>query len=189
MESSFYIQIANSTAHRPIRDLLSGQVLKNKTLLSELLAIGFNVKDKNHHKACWIAELVFEAKIEWLKEHLDTFCEALPHFTNESAMRPISKIGLLATEYRERHSKFMNTHQVQQITEACFDWLINPKTKVATKAYAMRTLFLIGKKEDWIHHELQRILSEDASKHTAAYTAAAKDVLRRITKFEFMQGL
>jgi len=186
LESLLYIQIASSTAHRPIRDVLSGEVLKNAALLPELLAIAFDIKDKNHHKACWISELVFEAKIEWLGDHLDSFCTTLSQFTNESAMRPISKICQFAVQQHQNNPSFLNTDHIDLITEACFDWLINPKTKVATKAYAMRTLFLLGKKQDWIHPELTRILSEDASKHTAAYTAAAKDVLRKIKMHLFL---
>ena len=134
-------------------------------------------------------ELVCEAKIEWLNGYLDVFCTTLSYFKNESAMRPMSKICLFAIEHREKHSDFLKISQVQQITESCFDWLINPKTKVATKAYSMRTLYLIGKKEDWIHPELTRILSEDAAKHTAAYKAAAKDILKKIEKFNFMQSI
>lgn len=186
MESSFYIQIANSTAHRPIRDELSGAVLQNPDLLPELLAVAFNIKDKNHHKACWISELVFEAKIEWLSAYLDGFCKTLPHLKNESAMRPIAKICQFAVEHHQKHSSFLHPEHIQQTIETCFDWLINPETKVATKAYAMRTLYLLGKKEDWIHPELTRILSEDASKHTAAYKAAAKDVLRKIKMHVFL---
>lgn len=182
MNTEFYNQIANSTAHRPIRDLLSGMVLNDKSLLPDLLDIAFNVKDKNHHKACWILELVCEAKIEWLAPHLDAFCESLPKFTNESAMRPISKICQFTMEHEQNHPGFLSIPHKEQITEACFDWLINPETKVATKAYSMRTLFLLGKKEDWIYPELSRILSEDSAKHTAAYKAAAKDILRRINK-------
>lgn len=182
MNSSFYNQIANSTAHRPIRDLLSGMVLNDKSLLPDLLDIAFDVKDKHHHKACWILELVFEAKIEWLTSHIDAFCESLPKFTNESAMRPISKICQFALEHEQKHSGFLTIAYKEQITEACFDWLIKPETKVATKAYSMRTLFILGKKEEWIYPELVRILSEDSAKHTAAYKAAAKDLLRRINK-------
>lgn len=186
MNSNFYNKVANSSAHRPIRDELSGAVLRNKALLPDLLTIALTIKDKNHHKACWIAELVFEAKTEWLGNYLDIFCETLAVFTNESAMRPISKICLFAVEHHQQNDKFLNTLQLQRIIETCFDWLINPKTKVATKAYAMRTLFLLGKKENWIHPELTRILREDAAKHTAAYKAAAKDVLRKIDRHLFL---
>ncbi|PZR23089.1 MAG: hypothetical protein DI539_03980 [Flavobacterium psychrophilum] len=182
MNTTFYNQVANSTAHRPIRDLLSGLVLADQNLLPDLLKIAFDVSDKNHHKACWICELVFETKIEWLSSYLDTFCGSLSLFKNESALRPISKICLFATEHDDVNNGFLQYNHKEQITEACFDWLINPETKVATKAYSMRTLFLLGKKEDWIYPELTRILTEDASKHTAAYKAAAKDILKKISK-------
>lgn len=182
VNTEFYNQIANSTAHRPIRDLLSGMVLNDKTVLPDLLEIAFNTKDKNHHKACWILELVCEAKIWWLAPYLDAFCESLPKFTNESALRPISKICQFVMEHEQNHPGFLDINHKEQITEACFDWLINPETKVATKAYSMRALFLLGKKEDWIYPELSRILYEDSAKHTAAYKAAAKDILKRINK-------
>jgi hypothetical protein len=182
VNTAFYNQIVNSTAHRPIRDLLSGQVLNDNTLLPDLITIAFDTKDKNHHKACWILELVFEAKIKWLAPHLDSFCKELPHFSNESAMRPISKICLFASEYHQKHGGFLSPKHIEQIMEACFDWLINPKTKVATKAYSMRTLYILGKKEEWVYPELIRILSEDSAKHTAAYKAAAKDILKKINK-------
>ncbi len=182
MDTAFYNKIAHSTAHRPIRDLLSGQVVSDQALLPHLLDIAFNVNDKNHHKACWVLELVCEAKIEWIQPHLNSFCAALPLFKNESAMRPIAKICLFASIYHQQHTGFLNGIHIQQIMEACFDWLINPETKVATKAYSMRALYVLGKNEDWVYPELIRILSEDSAKHTAAYKAAAKDILRRIKK-------
>lgn len=182
MNKELYGKIANSTAHRPIRDSLSGVVLNNKALFPDLLHIALNVNDKNHHRACWVLELVCEAQIEWLGNYLKDFCNTLPLFKNESALRPISKICLFATEYDRKHPGFLTPTQQEQIMEACFDWLIKPEVKVATKAYSMRTLYLIGKKEDWIYPELTRILSEDTIKHTAAYKAAAKDILKKINK-------
>lgn len=182
MNQYFYDRVANSTAHRPIRDELSGEVLNNHDLLPDLLTIAFNVKDKNHHKACWIMELVFEAKIDWLTPHLEDFCNTLQSFKHESALRPVSKICQFAAEKNDKAAGFIKGKQLQQIIEACFDWLINPEGKVATKAYAMRALFLIGKKEDWIYPELQVILSQDFPNHTAAYKAAAKDILKKINK-------
>jgi hypothetical protein len=180
MNQAFYNQVAGSTTHRPIRDALSGQVLNDKSLLPDLLEIAFDTTDKNHHKSCWIMELVFEAKTEWLAGYLDAFCTTLASFTNESAIRPVAKTCLFALQYSQGHLGFLNAAQLDKITEACFDWLINPETKVATKAYAMRALYLIGKKEHWIYPELSRILSEDTVKHTAAYGGAARDILKKI---------
>ena len=180
MVTNFYKQIAKSTAHRPIRDLLSGAVLQDKNLLGELVNIALNIKDPNHHKACWILELVMEAKIDWLADYLPEFCTTLPQINHEGALRSVSKICMFAVKHRQKYPGFLSTIQVEQITEASFDWLIDPDGKVATKAYAMRTLHLLGKENDWIYPELKRILSEDASKHSAAYIAAAKDILKKI---------
>ena len=180
MNENFYKLIARSTAHRPIRDVLSGAVLQDKNLLGELVAIALNIKDPYHHKACWILELVMEVKIDWLADYLPEFCSKLQLIKHEGALRSVSKICLFSIKHHQKHSDFLSDAQVEHITEACFDWLIYPDGKVATKAYAMRTLFLLGKKNDWIYPELKRILSEDALKHSAAYITAAKDILKKI---------
>jgi hypothetical protein len=180
MENSFYQLIANSNAHRPIRDLLCNTVLNDNKLLPELFAIALNTSDKNHHKACWTLELVMEADIIALKNYLDTFCSTLSVFKLEGALRSVSKICLFAVKHNQKYIGFLNDEHTEHITEACFDWLIDQKGKVATKAYAMRALFVSGKSNDWIYPELQRILQEDAAKHTAAYAAAAKQILKKI---------
>ncbi|WP_116787090.1 hypothetical protein [Flavobacterium psychrotrophum] len=176
----FIIEIANSTAHRPVRDRLSGFVFQDKELLPVLISCALDITGKNHHKACWILELVLENKIVWLTEYLPQFCDTLSKYRNDGAIRSVSKICLFAITQHQKQKDFVSSQQLQQITEACFDWLINPGGKVANKAYAMRTLYLLGKSEPWIYPELQRILQEDFIKHTAAYKAAAKEILQKI---------
>ena len=183
MIQSLTSRISEITAHRAIRDKLSGMVINNKALLPELMAFAFDTTNKNHFKACWICELVFEKHIEWLQEYLNGFCNSLSKFSHESALRPISKICLFAVEkHCKTKSSFLESKHINLITESCFDWLINTEVKVATKAYAMRTLYLLGKNDDWIYPELENILPLGFSQHSAGYQAAAKDVLRKIGK-------
>lgn len=183
MNTVFYNKVANSNARRNIRDELAGMVLTNKKLLPELIRISFDNSNDNYHKACWIAELVFENHIEWLQEHLKTFCDKLSLLENESALRPISKICMMAVKHSAKDDAFLTVKQQQLITEVCFDWLIHPDRKVATKAYAIRTLYLLGKKNDWIYPQLQPILELDFPNQTPAYRAAAKDTLRKIVRY------
>lgn len=180
MPTPFQIQVANSTAHRPIRDLLSGLVFNEPALLPELMEMALDTTNKNHHKACWSLELVMEAHVEWLAPYLDIFCNTLAAYKHEGAMRSVSKICLFAVMHGQKQEGFLNGKQLQHITEACFDWLIDPKGKVANKAYAMRALYILGKKEDWVYPELQRILSEDFVKHSAAYKDAAREILLKL---------
>ena len=46
----------------------------------------------------------------------------------------------------------------------------------------MRSLFLLGKQFDWIYPELKLTLEQDYAKHSAAYKAAARDILKQIEK-------
>ena len=73
MAQNLYIKIANSNAYRDVRDELSGMIINDKTLLPELIAFALDINDKNHFKACWICELVFEKHIEWLQDYIDDF--------------------------------------------------------------------------------------------------------------------
>lgn len=180
METLFYKAIAGSTSHRPIRDALSRKALSDVSLYNELITLALNVYDKNHYKACWILEL--EMDITLLSGYLPQFCDTLSTYKHDGAVRSVSKICLFTiTKHLKSGSGFITQEQQQQITEACFDWLIG-NTKVAAKAYAMRTLFLIGKTESWIYPELQQIIQQDYAKHSAGYKAAARDLLGKINK-------
>ena len=175
-------EIANSTAHRPIRDTISGYVLENPDAFDQLLEMCLDVSNPHHHKACWNLELVLEHRLDWIHPHLDGFCNSLVHFTNESALRSVSKVCLFIAkrEFPGRgNGNFASDDQLQKIASATFDWLIDER-KVATKAYAMRTLYLLGKRYDWIYPELKEVLSKDFAHHSAGYKAAAKQLLLRL---------
>jgi hypothetical protein len=175
MNSELYTNIANGYAHRISRDENAQLILINADLFPDLLELALNLDDKNHYKACWILELVLEKQINFVPDHLPVFSFSLSKFTNESALRSISKICLFLIQHL-----ILSNLQEDQITESRFEWLINGDRKVAKKAYAIRALFGLGKKNDWIHPELRRILSDDYHKHSAAYKAVAREILKKI---------
>ncbi|MCV9931355.1 hypothetical protein OIU80_03595 [Flavobacterium sp. LS1R47] len=170
------------SAYRENRVKGAQTVLENPDCFPELIAICFDISDKNTHKACWILEFVSYEKLEWLQPHLDFFCANLKHLKDESSIRPIAKICQLLVKAHYKKSEINSTlseTQLQDIIETSFDWLITD-TKVAAKAYSIRTLHILGKHYDWIHPELQIILTKDYGNHTAAYKAVAREVLKKI---------
>jgi hypothetical protein len=104
------------------------------------------------------------------------FLEKIGQYKNHSAIRPVSKICLFLSKSKTIK---LTENQETKIIETCLEWLIQDE-KVATKAYSMRALYNFGKKHSWINEELKTILSQDFFKHTAAYKAAAKDILRKL---------
>jgi len=175
-QTPFYLQLEKSTAHRNQREANCNLALKNKAILKELLIISFTVSDKNHFKACWALELVLEKNINLITPHLDVFCNTLAQYKHSSALRSIAKICQFIVESK---TIVLTEQQENLILESCLDWLIREE-KVATKAYAMRALYQLGHKYHWVHEELKIILPQDFSKHSPAYKACAKDILKRL---------
>lgn len=169
-------------AYRENRLKTAQDILENPSLFSALVSICFSPEDKNNHKACWILEFVSYEELLWLQPHLDFFCSNLKVLKDESAMRPIAKIVqlLVKSHYKKSENSIkLSEENLQDCIEASFDWLIND-TKVATKAYSIRTLYILGNYYDWIHPELKVIIDKDFGDHSAAYKAVAKEVLKKI---------
>jgi len=176
MNTAFYNQIAKSTAHRKSRDDNKAFILANLNFLNDLTQIAFNTKDKNHHKACWILELICEEQIELFIPFIDKFCEALPNFKIDPALRPTSKICLLLCKSKKVS---LTEFQEKKIIETCLIRLIESNL-AATAAYSMRALFELGKKYDWVNNELKTLLERDCSHQTPGYCFAVKDILKRL---------
>jgi len=176
MNLAFYKRIEESTAHRLNREFIRDYVLQNPEKLQYLIEIALHEKDKIHIKACWSLELIFEIKLELILPFLDDFLAKIGQFKDDSAIRPISKICMFLSKSKTIQ---LSENQETKIIETCLDWLIQDK-KVATKAYSMITLYNFGKKYPWINEDLKTILSQDFFKHSAAYKAAAKDILRKL---------
>ncbi len=176
MNLAFYKLIEESTAHRLNREFIRDYVLQNPEKLQFLIEIALNEKDKIHIKACWSLELIFEIKLELIVPFLDDFLEKIKHYNDDSAIRPVSKICFFLSK---SNTIKLTENQEIKIIETSLDWLIQDK-KVATKAYAMRTLYFFSKKYFWISEHLKTIISQDYYNHSAAYQAAAKDILRKL---------
>ena len=115
------------------------------------------------------------------KDLFDFFCSNIKHLKDISAIRPAAKICqlLVVSHYKKQEGIILSEKNLEEILESSFDWLIN-NTKVASKAYSMRTLYILGKHYDWIYPEMKTILNKDFPNHSAAYKAVAKEVLKKI---------
>ena len=184
MPSELQAKLDYVNAYRENRLMAAQYVLENQHLFEELVLICFSPEDKKNHKACWILEFVSYEELNWLQPHLDFLCSNLKVLKDESSIRPIAKVVqlLVKSHYKKNDdSVLLSEENLQDCIEVSFDWLIND-VKVATKAYSIRTLYVLGNHYDWIHPELQIILNKDYGNHSAAYKAVAKEVLKKIEK-------
>ena len=182
MKTDLVNKINQSTAHRKSRVYLSNYIIRHEELLNEFIAIAFDIQNENHVKAFWSLEFVCEKKLKLFIPYLDSFCEVLPKLKDDSAVRPATKICVFLTKSNHRKNGISLTQeQEHHLIEALIDRLIQDE-KVAAKVYAMKALFVLGKKYDWVHEELKTIIEQDYSNHTAADQAATRNLLKKLNK-------
>ena len=163
---------------------MANLILDNPGLVSHLIDIAYRYDDPISSRACWVLEFTAKEDLRYLDSHLDRFLEGIPKVHLDSSVRPIAKIcEYLVLEFykipRERNeSKLSNSH-LEQISTACFDWLIGEQ-KVAAKAYSMTCLYYLGRTFDWIRPELKMVLENNYPSGSAAYKARARHLLARL---------
>ncbi len=183
-ENEFKETLSYIDAYRKNRLRIADLVLNEPKLFPHLLKIAFSKEDDISFKACWVLEFVCHRRLEWLIPYLDCFTARLGEVYLDSGIRPVAKVcemlvvKCFAKKANPLQEALTDTH-LTRIAEANFDWLISDQ-KVAVKAYGMHTLFLLGKKYDWIHPELRLVLEQGFSRHSAAYKARARHLLDKL---------
>ena len=175
MNNPLSIPLNCSNASRQSRETLRNEVINQQTLFPFLMQFVLDPSSKLNIKACWVLELVLESNPQLIVPFLDSFCDLLPKPLDQSALRGISKCCYFTVKFLS-----LAPHQEQKIMESCLDWLISENTKVAAKAHTIRTLFELGKKNHSIYPDLKQILTDDYSKHSVAYQAVAREILKKI---------
>nr|WP_262920473.1 adenylosuccinate lyase [Hanstruepera flava] len=159
-------------------------VIDNPNLIPKLLEILFMVDDKVSCRAAWVFEFMCGENLEAAIPYLDTFTENFGKVHLDSAVRPVAKVCEYLTKayYSKTDNKIkmaLTPKHKERIIEACFDYMINDE-KIAPKAYAMNTLFLLGQDYDWIHPELALILERDYQMQSSGFKARARHILKKI---------
>jgi hypothetical protein len=175
---AFLDHLKCSTAHRLSREYVCNLVFNQPDLLNVIFEYGCEIKLNDYHKSWWVMELIFEEKPSWLLPIINEFCLVCSKITSDSALRSVTKICLFISKSNLFN---LNESQKNQVYQCLFDCLIETK-KAANAAYSMYALYEFGKKDVWIHEELQLILSKGFDNQTPAYRAATKKTLYKLNK-------
>jgi hypothetical protein len=161
-------------------------VLNDISLFPKLISILFMVDDKVSCRAAWVLEFTCDKNLDAIIPYLDKFTEHISKVHLDSAVRPVAKVcEYLVKAFYSKHDnnlkKALLPKHKESIIEACFDWMITDQ-KVAVKAFAMNTLFLLGRDYDWVHIELIMILERDFNSESAGFKSRARHLLRKLKK-------
>lgn len=183
MKSQLKKQLDYVNASRESRGEFADEILGNPNLFLPLLEIGLQTHTDLGSRACWIVEFAFKKRPELLYPNLELFTGGLSALRKSSSIRPMAKIcELLTLSYYKgmggNPPPLTRKHR-EDITAACFDWLLKNE-KVASKAYSMQALLLLGLEFDWIHPELKAIVEQHYAAGSPAYQARARHILRKL---------
>ena len=184
MTKEFFLsEISKMCARRSNRDELAEKVLNNEELYILLFELMGDINNKSSERAAWIFEIVSLKKTECLIKHKHLFVELLPIIKLDSVIRSVSKVCSVSTQQHITSEKpLFTSKELDRIINACFDWLIHPKLKVAPKVHAMQTLFNLRNEQQWISTELLQTLELNISEASAGYKSRAKKLILALKK-------
>ena len=172
-------------ATRRERNAMAREITEDSSRFPVLLEIALNRNDELGSRACWIVEFVCKKDLAILAPNLKRFLEGLPGLDQESSIRPMAKICELISETDAKNQVnrpiALDPTQRERLIEICFDWLIGHH-KVATKAYSMRSLYLLGRETPWVMENLKAVLLQNYAEGSPAYKARARQILESMEK-------
>jgi len=186
--TQLYKELSYVNHSRENRKTYAHMVISNSSLYPKLLDILFMVDDKISCRAAWVFEFASGENIESIIPYLNTFTANIGRVHLDSAVRPVAKgcEYLVKAYYAKQDNaikhKLTSKHQ-ERIIEACFDWMINDE-KIAPKAYAMSSLYLLGYNYKWIHPELKLILERDYQMQSSGFKARARQIIAKIERIK-----
>ena len=191
MSKDFLISALQSMENpkRENRNKVANIVRDNKDLFKHLVSITFMVDDKISIKAAWILEWICtHDNLNCMLPHIDEFTENISRVHFDSATRPCAKIceHLAKAFTSKKENEFKNsltTKHIDTIIETGFDWLITPQ-KIAVRAYTMNALYLFGLQKDWVHPELEHLISTKIIKESKGCKARGTFILAMIKKHQ-----
>lgn len=171
------------------RDRLVTIVLDNPELTCHLLDLVLEEDNTEFWHCSWVFDNVMRKNLLLLLPCLDSFCNNLTNLKSESVLRPMAHICELLTlgYFKQKKPELENhitNHHLEQITESCFDWLIG-NHKVATKVFAMTSLFYLGEKFDWIRPELKSVLEQQIHEGSAGFKSRGSKTLEKLKKLGY----
>jgi hypothetical protein len=171
-------------AKRIYRDQGADAILREPELLPFLIESLYSDDKLKSIRSAWLLELVCLYEIRLLLPYLAEFTTDLNKLNHESAIRPVSKICSLISQYHADHPGKVpgqNDQCQQDMIEASFIWLTG-NHKIAAQVFAMESLYLLGQDSDWIHDELFSILDKDYPNRSIGYQCRARKIMDKISK-------
>jgi hypothetical protein len=152
--------------------------------LRDIIDITFHPDKAVGFRAVWLLENIFLTDPEVYLDDLRYLISRFKENRNQSCMRHYAKIVMHVTDAEAPPSlkAKLNDIDFEPVVEQLFDWMINPKVKVAVKMFAGNALFNLKDTFPWVQEELAGQLEFLMRDGGAGIQAGSKKILKEIKK-------
>ena len=174
-------QISNTIGKTKVLELT--RILKEQQFaLRDLIGLTF-YPDKNiAFRAAWILENVFLQSPLRYEDDLQYLISSIKDIKYASCQRHYAKILMHITDpdvpliIKDK----MQQMDLEAAVEQCFDWMIDPKVKIAVKVFAAEALFNLRHRYPWIAEELANQVKFLMRNGSPAIQSRGKKLLRQL---------
>ena len=133
------------------------RILKEEQFaLRDLLNLTFDPNKDIAFRAAWILENIFLQDPARYESDLEYLLSRIKDVKYASCQRHYVKILMHITQPKTLSviKNQLDKIDLEPIVEQCFDWMIDPKVKLAVKVFAGDVLFNLRKRYPWVEEEL-----------------------------------
>nr|WP_299338827.1 adenylosuccinate lyase [Allomuricauda sp.] len=183
-EQQLHVRLNEGRLSKEKIDGLVNELTHWPELTGSLIQFVFEEDKSDSFNASWVLDHLIRKKLVYILPHMELFTQGLQTMTSESCIRPMAHICEMVTEAYfikkdETFKQNTTSEQLERIMTICFDWLIG-NHKVATKVFAMTSLYYLGFQFDWVHPELKMVLEDTIAEGTSGYKNRAKKTLDKL---------
>ena len=139
---------------------LTAILKKQDFALRDLVDLTFHPDKDIAFRAAWILENLFLQKPESYGQDLAYLISRVSEVKHASCQRHYAKILMHITNKKapKTISNQLSEIDLEPVVEKCFDWMIDPKVKIAVKVFSSEVLFNLKDRYPWVKEELINLL-------------------------------
>jgi hypothetical protein len=165
--------LLNEETSRLNTDFVAKLIIENPPFFSELWDIFIRNQEPISRRAAWVVDVVTEKYPEWANSKLEALVDALPAFSHDGMKR--HSLHVLSRSP-------LPGNRLGEITDLCFNMLLNPGEAVAAKMYSMEILYRISEIEPDIKPELADSIRMQMTEGTPGIKSCGRRMLEKLSR-------
>jgi len=150
--------------------------------LRDLIDLTFHQNKDIAFRAAWLLENLFLQRPEFYEQDLEYLLSRIAEVKYASCQRHYAKILMHITSPKAPNiiRQEVLDYDMEPIVGQCFDWMIDPKVKIAVKVFAGQALFNLRCRYVWITEELINQIEFLMRSGTAAIQSRGRKLLKSL---------